>query len=55
MWTGYQELKQKGFLSINSIINIQSELEMNNAGIRKLPGTSLVNDGTGEIIYTPPR
>ncbi len=54
MWTGYKELEQKGLLSINSIINIQNELEMNNAGIRKLPGTSLVNDRTGEIIYTPP-
>ena len=54
MWTGYNELKQKCFLSINSIINIQNKLEMNNAGIRKLPGTSLVNDRTGKIIYTPP-
>ncbi len=54
MWTGYNELMGKEFLSINSIINIQSELEMNNAGIRKLPGTSLVNDRTGKIIYTPP-
>ena len=54
MWTGYNELKGKEFLSINSILNIQSELEMNNAGIRKLPGMSLVNDRTGEIIYTPP-
>ena len=27
---------------------------MNIAGIRKLPGTSLVNHRTGEIIYTPP-
>ena len=54
MWKGYNELKQKGFLSINSIMRIQSELEKNNAGIRKLPGTSLVNDRTGEIIYIPP-
>jgi len=26
----------------------------NDAGIRKLPGTALVNDTTDEVIYTPP-
>ena len=29
-------------------------LEENNAGIRRLPGTALVNDLTNEVIYTPP-
>lgn len=51
---GFAGLEEKGFLSINIIIEIQKELEGNSAGIRKLPGTSLVNDTTGEIIYTPP-
>ncbi|MDG1278712.1 MAG: Fic family protein [Algoriphagus sp.] len=29
-------------------------MEENNAGLRKLPGTALINDLTNEIIYTPP-
>jgi hypothetical protein len=36
------------------ILVIQQELEKNNAGIHKTPGTSLVNDTTGEVIFTPP-
>jgi len=47
-------IKKKGFLNTNGIIDIQKELEENNAGIRKLPGTALVNEATDEIIYTPP-
>jgi Fic family protein len=54
IWTGFNELKEKGFLSTNIIIRIQNELEGNNAGIRKLPGTTLVNQQTGESVYTPP-
>jgi Fic family protein len=29
-------------------------VEENNAGLRKLPGTALINDLTNEVIYTPP-
>ena len=29
--------------------------ERNRAGFRKLPGTELVNDRTGEVIYRPPQ
>ena len=54
IWFGFNELAKKGFLSLYTILRIQSQLEGNNAGVRKLPGTSLMNDQTGEIIYTPP-
>jgi len=54
MWTGFNEIKKNGILTINVIKKIQEELEGNNAGIRKLPGTNLINDITGEIIYIPP-
>ena len=30
-------------------------IEHNKVGIRKNPGTKLVNSKTGEIIYTPPQ
>lgn len=51
---GTRLIKEKGFLNTNGIIAIQSELEENNAGLRKLPGTALVNDLTNEVIYIPP-
>jgi Fic family protein len=51
---GTQLIKDKGFLNTNGILVIQQELEENNAGLRKLPGTALINDLTNEVIYTPP-
>ena len=51
---GYHSVQKRGFLNTNTIIAIQSVLEENNAGLRKLPGTALKNATTGEIIYTPP-
>lgn len=51
---GTRLIKEKGFLNTNGIISIQKELEENNAGLRKLPGTALINDLTNEVIYTPP-
>ncbi len=51
---GTKLIKEKGYLNTNGIISIQKELEENNAGLRRLSGTALVNDLTNEIIYTPP-
>lgn len=36
------------------MIEIQSIVEGNGEGIRKLPGTVLKKDKTGEMVYTPP-
>ena len=47
--------KKKGVLTLNCIEEIQSAIERNKAGIRKLPGTALVNDRTNEIVYEPPQ
>jgi Fic family protein len=54
MLYGYRFIHKKGFISANAIIEIQKELEENNAGIRKLPGTALRNAATNSVIYTPP-
>ncbi|SEM08001.1 Fic family protein [bacterium A37T11] len=54
MLKGHRAVSKKGFLNTNIIIAIQEALEENNAGLRKLPGTSLKNAITGEVIYTPP-
>jgi Fic family protein len=51
---GTRLIKEKGFLNTNGIIAIQKELEENNAGLRRLPGTALINNLTNELIYTPP-
>jgi len=54
MLAGFDMVMKKGFLNINGIVAIQEILEENNAGLRRLPGTSLKNSITGEVIYAPP-
>jgi Fic family protein len=54
MLTGFNMITEKGFLSTNGVVGIQEILEENTAGLRRLPGTSLKNAVTGEVIYTPP-
>lgn len=54
IWRGYELVKDNGFLSMNIIIEIQNLIEPNKGGVRKLPGTVLKNQATGEVIYTPP-
>ena len=51
---GTRLIKEREFLNTNGIIAIQKELEENNAGLRILQGTKLINDSTNEVIYTPP-
>jgi Fic family protein len=48
-------VQNKGLITNNIIIDIQKELEKNNAGFRKLPGTNLKSASTGEVVYTPPQ
>lgn len=52
---GFGLITKNKILTNNDIISIQSELEKNNAGFRKVPGTALENATTGEIVYTPPQ
>lgn len=52
---GFDLVSHTGLLTEKSIISIQSVLEENNAGYRKLPGTSLKNASTGRVVYTPPQ
>ena len=51
---GYRLVRKTELLTANNIIEIQAELEKNNAGFRKLPGTALKNS-RGETVYTPPQ
>lgn len=52
---GFQIARQNKLLTFNHILAIQQELEQNNAGLRKLPGTALKNAQTSETVYTPPQ
>lgn len=53
--TGFQLVKKNGLLTNNFILKIHEEIEGNKSGYRKLPGTKLVNDKTGEVVYVPPQ
>jgi len=52
---GYQLVKENKLLLKKYIVEIQEELEQNNAGVRKQSGTNLKNAHTGEVIFTPPQ
>jgi len=52
---GFSLVQSSGLLTNNTILHIQAELEKNRAGFRKLPGTELKNERTGETVYTPPQ
>ena len=52
---GYRLIKQKKILTLQDILTIHQILVRNTSGIRKLPGTKLINDRTGEVVYTPPQ
>lgn len=54
LWQGYELVKARKMVTTNMIVEIQSAIEKNRAGIRKLPGTVLRNERTGETVYTPP-
>jgi len=54
LWHGYELVKQRQLLTTNMIIDIQAVVEDSRAGIRKLPGTVLMNAATGETVFTPP-
>jgi Fic family protein len=52
---GFERVRLRQLITVNDINLIQSILESNNAGMRKLPGTALRNARTGEVVYEPPQ
>ncbi|HPG43176.1 MAG TPA: Fic/DOC family N-terminal domain-containing protein [Acholeplasmataceae bacterium] len=52
---GLLVMRQKGFISTNILVEIQNIIDQNKGGIRKLPGTVIINDKTNEIVHTPPQ
>ena len=51
----YEKVKKKRLLLTSHILEIQAALDGSRAGFRKLPGTALKNDQTGEVVYSPPQ
>ena len=52
---GFEMVRLRQLITVNDLNLIQSILESNNAGMRKLPGTALRNARTGEVVYEPPQ
>ena len=54
LWEGYRTLSQRPVLTTNLFIKVVQTIKENKAGIRKVPGTTISNVATGEVIFTPP-
>lgn len=52
---GFRSVRKSRLIRLNDILLIQETLEKNRAGLRKLPGTALKNQATGEVVYEPPQ
>lgn len=52
---GFELVGKNNLITTNHIIQIQSLIENNQAGFRKVPGTVLKNAQTGEVVFTPPQ
>ena len=53
LWEGYQALKTRP-LSTNTAVQICRAIKGVDMDIRRTPGTTLSNDRTRQVIYTPP-
>jgi Fic family protein len=55
LYAGLKFMKeQNNIISTNLMVNVAQKITQNTSGIRKIPGTALKNNITGEIVYTPP-
>ncbi|QAB14428.1 protein adenylyltransferase Fic [Hydrogenovibrio thermophilus] len=53
LFQGYENINERP-LTANTAMKICSIIKDQDMGVRKLPGTVLANNRTGETIYTPP-
>lgn len=52
---GFRDVMASGLIRMGTILRVQEEVEQNNAGFRKVPGTVLKNQTTGVTVYEPPQ
>lgn len=53
--TGFSLVKDNNLLTNNIIIEIYRIIKQNTGGFRTTPGTTLKNEATQQIVYTPPQ
>ncbi len=53
--TGHERVRTSGLITVRDILEVQAIIEENRAGFRKLPGTELKNQQTGQTVYAPPQ
>jgi Fic family protein len=51
----FRNIRASRLIRLQDILDIQQTLERNNAGLRRQSGTTLKNQQTGEVVYTPPQ
>lgn len=54
LWKGYNTVKRRPVLTTSLFVELVQTIKEHSEGIRRTPGTAIVNDATGEIVYTPP-
>ena len=52
---GFEGIRALGGLGLRMILEVQAIVENSDAGLRKVPGTKLKNDQTGEVVFVPPQ
>lgn len=52
---GHERVRTSGLITLRDILDVQAIIEENRAGFRKLPGTELKNQQTGQTVYAPPQ
>ena len=52
---GFERLHSTGLITNNTLIELYRLLKGRSDGFRKIPGTVLKNESTGETVFTPPQ
>lgn len=60
LWTGYQSIKEKNHVDLDSILGIFRQIKNATSGLRSPASLTVIQRGesefrSGEVIYTPPR
>ena len=52
---GLADVRSSGLIRLSTILAVQEAVQLNNAGLRKVPGTVLRHERTNEVVYEPPQ
>lgn len=52
---GYLDVRSSSLIRLSTILNVQEQVEKNNAGLRKVPSTVLKHQKTGVVVYELPQ